>query len=81
LPIALPQLIGAYSGERIAKVVSKTLDGFGINPQSVGYFVLDNASNNDSAVAAMARKMGFDAVQRRLRCGPHTLNLVGQTLI
>jgi hypothetical protein len=25
--------------------------------------------------------MGFNAVQRRLRCGPHTLNLVGQTLI
>ena len=43
--------------------------------------MLDNASNNDSAIAAMACKIGFDAVQRRLRCGPHTLNLVGQTLI
>ncbi|KAI1523728.1 Dimer-Tnp-hAT domain containing protein [Pyrenophora tritici-repentis] len=81
LPIALSQLTGAHSGESIAEVVSKTLDRFGINPQSVGYFVLDNASNNDSTVAAMACKIGFDAVQRRLRRGPHTLNLVGQTLI
>jgi hypothetical protein len=81
LPIALPQLTGAHSGERIAEVVCKTLQEFSINQLKVSYFVLDNASNNDSAVLAIAQKMGFNATYRRLRCGPHTLNLIGQVLL
>jgi hypothetical protein len=48
LPIALPQLTGAHSGERMAEVVSQTLRQFNINSCTVGYFMLDNASNNDS---------------------------------
>ena len=47
----------------------------------MGYFVLDNASNNDLAVAAIGQKLGFSASDRRHRCGPHTLNLVGQRLL
>ena len=81
LPIALPQLTGAHSGEKIAEVVSKLLQQFGIDQHKIGYFVLDNASNNNTAVLALARRMGFNATYRRLRCGPHTLNLVGQTLL
>jgi hypothetical protein len=76
LPIALPQLTGAYSGERIAKVVSQTLRQFNINSSTVSYFVLDNASNNNSAVAAIAQKIDFNATYRRIRCAPHTLNLI-----
>ena len=81
LPIALPQLTGAHSGQKMADVVLKTLDLFSINAQTVGYFVLDNASNNDVAVAAISQKLGFSASDRRHRCGPHTLNLVGQRLL
>jgi hypothetical protein len=81
LPIALPQLTGAHSGEKMAEVVSQTLQQFSINARTVGYFVLDNANNNDSAVAAIAQKMDFDATYRRIRCGPHTLNLIGQVLL
>lgn len=81
LPIALPQLTGAHSGEKIAEIVSKLLQWFGIDLDKIGYFVLDNASNNDTAVLALARRIGFSATHRRLRCGPHTLNLVGQTLL
>jgi hypothetical protein len=54
LPIALPQLTGAYSGERMAKVVIKTLQDFKITSQLIGYFVVDNATNNDSTVAIVA---------------------------
>ena len=65
----------------MAEVISKTLQQFSINPLTIGYFVLDNASNNNSAVRAIAQNMGFNAVHHRLRCSPHTLNLVGQTLL
>jgi hypothetical protein len=81
LPIALPQLTGAHSGKKMADVISQMLQQFSINSRTVGYFVLDNASNNDSAVAAIAQKMDFDAAYRRIRCGPHTLNLIGQVLL
>jgi hypothetical protein len=61
-------------------VVITTLQTFEVR---VGYFVLDNATNNDAIVAAIARKpeFKFNAVHRRLRCGPHTLNLIGQVLL
>ncbi|KAI1664144.1 Dimer-Tnp-hAT dimerization containing protein [Pyrenophora tritici-repentis] len=68
-------------GERIAEVVIKTLQDFKITSQSIGYFVLNNAPNNDSTVAILAQEYGFNATHRRLRCGPHTLNLIGQTLL
>ncbi|PWO19614.1 hypothetical protein PtrARCrB10_11884, partial [Pyrenophora tritici-repentis] len=47
----------------------------------LGYFVLDNAANNDTAIAVVAEIYDFLLVHRRLRCGPHTLNLIRQTLL
>jgi len=81
LPIALPQLTSAHTGEKIAEVVSQILQQFSINPHTIGYFVLDNAPNNDAAVLRIAQQMGLIAAHRRLRCGPHTLNLIGQALL
>jgi hypothetical protein len=65
----------------MAEVVSQTLQQFNINSRTVGYFVLDNASNNDSAAAAIAKKMNFDATHCSICCGPHTLNLIGEVLL
>lgn len=81
LPIALPQLAGVHSGEAIGDCVSKALSTFGITPSRLGYFVLDNATANDVAIESLAKQYGFVASWRRLRCGPHTLNLVGQTVM
>ena len=81
LPIALPQLTGAHTGVRIAEVVDQTLRQFGVDSAKLGYFVLDNAANNDTAIAVVAEIYDFLPVHRRLRCGPHTLNLIGQTLL
>jgi hypothetical protein len=47
----------------------------------IGWFITDNASNNDTAIQARSRRIGFNAVERRVRCGPHTINLVGQMLL
>jgi hypothetical protein len=81
LPIDLPQLRGTQSGESIAEVIQRTLLTCDITPQKLGYFVLDNAVSNDTAVAALARLNGFEATYRRLCCSPHTLNLVSQAII
>jgi hypothetical protein len=81
LPIGLPQLVGAHTGERIAEVIATTLRAYAITPSQLGYFVLDNASSNDVAVTSIARLYNFNPIHRRLRCCPHTINLVGQTVI
>jgi hypothetical protein len=72
LPIALPQLTGAHTGEKIAKIVSETLQQFSINLRTVSYFMLNNATNNDAAVLRLAEQIGLT-----LRCGAYTLNLIG----
>jgi hypothetical protein len=83
LPIALPQLTGAYTGERMAEVVLIILQKFEINTRKISYFMLNNTSNNDSTIQAIAHKpeWDFDPIHRRLCYGPHTLNLIGQVLL
>jgi hypothetical protein len=81
LPIALPQLTGTHTGKKIAEIVGKTLQQFGINSRTVGYFMLNNATNNDAAVLRIAEQMDLTAAHRRLCWGAHTLNLIGQVLL
>lgn len=81
LPLALPQLAGVHSGEKIGECVDKALQAFGITEEKLGYFVLDNAASNDVAVEYLGKQYRFTAAQRRLRCSCHTINLVGQTVM
>lgn len=50
LPIALPQLACSHTGEAIASTIVKTLEEYSITSDKLGYFVLDNATNNDTAI-------------------------------
>ena len=54
LPIALPQLTGTHTGERIAEVVGNIIDVFGITRSQLGCFVLNNAYANNTAVTKLA---------------------------
>ena len=79
--LGLPELHGQHSGANIGAVVATTLANFGVDKASVGYFVLDNAYNNDTAVSYLADMYGFEAPERRLRCCCHILNLGAQVII
>jgi hypothetical protein len=81
LPIALLQLTGTHSGQMMAKVVTQTLTEFSITAKRIGYFVPNNASNNYTAIDAIALTMGFNPRHCRFRCSPHTSNLVDQMLL
>ncbi|KAI2484807.1 hypothetical protein Ptr902_03747 [Pyrenophora tritici-repentis] len=74
--INLPQLTGAYTGDRIANDIKKTLREFGITAPKLSYFILNNAYNNDAAIKKLSSKYGFIASYRRLRCAAYTINLV-----
>jgi hypothetical protein len=43
--------------------------------------VLDNAQNNDTTLVELAKTMGFNPVQKRLRCMGHILNLIAESYL
>ncbi|KAF1968297.1 hypothetical protein BU23DRAFT_480721, partial [Bimuria novae-zelandiae CBS 107.79] len=50
-----------YTGANIAAIVNATLKSFKISTRSLGYFILNNATNNDAAINALAIKYNFNA--------------------
>jgi len=70
LLIGLKHVTGKHDGEKIASHVSEVIKELGIG-NKLGFFMLDNATNNDTAIRALAIEYSFSAQQRRLRCaGP-----------
>ncbi|KAG9375521.1 hypothetical protein A1F94_013912 [Pyrenophora tritici-repentis] len=57
-----------------------TLQEYSIGSDKLGYFVLDNAANNDTAVSSLAHAYDFNAAHRRLRCGLTRLTLLARQL-
>jgi hypothetical protein len=62
-------------------VIQPLLQHFGISNENLGYFVLDNALNNDTTLAKLGKTMGFEPIQKRLRCMGHILNLIAESYI
>ncbi len=54
------------------------LTRFSITTSNLGYFVLDNASNNDTTLVELSKTMGFDPKAKRLRCISHIFNLIAE---
>lgn len=61
--------------------MASVLVEFGIDALRLGYFVLDNARNNDTAVAALTGEFDVNSEHRRLRCIGHVLSRVVKQLI
>jgi hypothetical protein len=59
--LSLPKLYSAYSSDNIALVVLATMQLFRVDAKKVSYFVLNNAYNNNIAVAALVDKYSFKA--------------------
>ena len=54
------------------------LTRFGITESNLGWFVLDNAPNNDTTLVELTRTLKFDPKKRHLRCIGHVLNLIAE---
>lgn len=81
--LAFRNLLGPHSGENIAGSVQDVCEEYEIWPR-LGCFVLDNATNNDSCIAALGAVYNWtpkQQKQRRLRCIGHIINLVAQAFI
>jgi hypothetical protein len=47
----------------------------------IGYAVLNNAENNDTAMEELGKRFGFDGRRRRKRCVSHIFNLFAKALL
>ena len=76
----MPRIESQHAGEKIAKSVSALIRDYGIQ-RKISAFVLDNATNNDTAVEILGQEFSLDPAQCRLRCWGHTVNLVVKALL
>lgn len=80
LILGVPELTVAHTGANIASQVAEIIEEFGIHDK-VGYFTLDNASSNDTAMDELGIRLGFQGRERRGRCFGHILNLSAKALL
>ena len=81
--LGLPRLLGAHTGQNQGQRLWEVISDYGIQ-QHLGYFCLDNASNNQTALRYIAEQHRSHATngielkgsQRYVRCYGHILNLV-----
>ena len=78
--LSIPSINESHTGEAIAKDVTKIIKEFGLKKR-VGYFVLDNAGNNNTAVEALSLMFSFNPIKRWLRCAVHSFNIVGMQIM
>jgi hypothetical protein len=69
-PLGLPHQAGRHTGANIAPTISAIVQTFGLE-QKLGWFVYDNALNNDTYVEALGSEFEFDHFERRIRCIGH----------
>jgi hypothetical protein len=73
--LGLPELHRQHCSVNGAGIVAATLTNFEVDKDSVGYFVLNNASDNEITVANLADLYSFEAPEPRLRCCCHIFNV------
>ena len=76
----LPLLKGPHSGENVASVISTVVDYYDISTL-LGYFLMDNATNNRTIVAELAKRYPTVKASSQLRCCGHILNLIVKALL
>jgi hypothetical protein len=69
-----------HFGNIIAAVILNVINAYKISDK-IGYFTLDNAKNNITAVAIIGEELEFDGRRRRSRCIGHTINLAAKALL
>jgi hypothetical protein len=77
--LGLREIEGVHTGENLCSVLVEILSEYQIWTK-IGYFVLDNAANNDTMMGGFARHLEtlgipFEPITHRLRCTGHVLNL------
>jgi hypothetical protein len=73
--------LGSHTGANIADHLFDVLKDYQIRGNQVAYFIADNATNNDSALAVLTERVDIDPIASRLRCAGHIFNLVYSAIL
>jgi hypothetical protein len=74
--IALPEQLGCYTRINYAAVISDVLAHFKVTKESLGYFITDNARNNNTCLDYLATVFNFKKDDWCIQCAAYTLNLI-----
>jgi hypothetical protein len=79
--LGLKELEGSHTGENIGDLLREILRSYEID--HIGFFVLDNASNNDTAIQYLEDldDLQINALEQRLRCSGHVIQLVAKAML
>lgn len=84
--LGLPNVRHSHSGETMSRHLLETIRYFNV-ATNIGYFTSDNSTTNDTCMRALSTVLaneygvGFDPVERRIRCGGHIINLCLQAFL
>ena len=78
--LGIKRLVGSHHGVNIAPLIDDIFQRYQLD-KKLGYFVMDNAGDNDTALRAvekhlLSRGIVWNADAHRLRCFGHIINLV-----
>ena len=77
--ITLPSLPKhSKTGVDQVAVILPVLTYFGISKENLGYFILNNATNNNTTLVELGKALNFDPRERRLRYIGHIINLIAK---
>ena len=80
LLLGLP-VISNHSGTEQARVLLILLKDYRIDHDKLGWFVLDNATNNDTTLEKLSKSIPFDPQKKRLRYAEHIINLAAHSFL
>ena len=84
--LALREVNGEHSSENQAVEILNVINDYSI-ASKVGYFVMDNVTNNDTMIKELSKKLKekheiiWDPRPYRLRCNGHVINLAIQAFL
>jgi hypothetical protein len=83
--LAIRQLRGSHSGENQAEIIIEVIKDYDLGSR-IGYFVTDNAYNNDTAIEIVVAHFFRSWTEkkrrsRRLRCLGHVINLSAKAFL
>jgi hypothetical protein len=81
LILGVPELTVRHFGANIGHEIVEILESYEIPEEKIGYFTLDNAPNNDTAMDTIGERFKFCSKERRGRCFGHVINLVVKAIL
>ena len=70
-----------YAGVNIIEGVVAVIKDFGIKNKQIGYFMLDNATNNNIVIMAIIKEFDFNPIKHQLHYLSYIINIITYYLL